>query len=173
MQTYKALIGKTYFKGRHNNENPIVNPDGKGTVSLFAIARALEFLDAETQYYQVVEITPKPPTFDCNFEGAKTECIDPIPYSEWQTIFDKTRETITSQGGIPLFFVKKYGWGHVSLHPSIPSHINEDMLILDPRGAHKKGEIAEEPLAKYTALVGYVLGVVPNLPDKNSRNLIP
>jgi hypothetical protein len=169
--TYDSLIGKTYFKGRHNNENPIVMSDGNSLMSLFAIPKALEFLDSDTHRYSVVEVTPKPQTIDCNIRGGNTEYLEPIPYSQWQAVFDKTRAEVTSKGGIPIFFVKKYGWGHVSLHPLIPQSVNEDMLILDPRGSDEKGEISMEPFAKYSALMGYVCGVVPNLPSPHQRNI--
>ena len=175
MQTLNSLIGKTYVIGRHKNENLIIDPDRGSLINLFAIKTALEVLDSETHYYTVVETTPKPVFSDCTIPPRKgkrkieTLCVDnPIPYGEWQGVFDKTITEVTSQGGLPLFFVYKYGWGHVSLFPDIPQDINEDVLVLDPRGANEKGFIAKMPITKYTKAVAYGLGVVPNLPNQSS-----
>lgn len=168
INTAKSLAGKTYVTGRNNNENPIINSDGRPFLYPAAIKKALEVLDSETQYYKVVEITPPLVTSRC--KGVWGLCIDNAhQYWEWQELFDRTSAGVISKGGITVVFIAKYWWGHISVCPFIPADRNEDVLYVDPKGYDKNGIIEMGPLSKYTHAVASIYGVIPNLPPENRR----
>lgn len=156
--TYKHLIGETYTQGRHKNVNPIIWQENRPFISYFAYKRALEVLDSETQYYNVIEVAQNLETFVDN--GLPT--VNALSYGDVQRAYDRARVLITAQGGITMFHVYKYNFGHASVIPYVPEKVNQDALIIDPRG-RKNSEVVEEPIYSYTRFVVYALGIVPNL----------